>query len=123
MHRTAHPRRTAMAEDRTQELLARLDQGIADLTTSEAWIHWLDTQRRFHEYSFGNVMLISLQSPDATRVAGFRTWLTLGRHVRKGEKGIAILAPIVHRSKVVDEATGEETVHVSAPHNFRVVHV
>lgn len=80
-------------------------------------------QRRFHSYSANNVLLIRLQCPDATRVAGFRRWLELGRHVRKGEKGIAILAPIVRRAKVVDEDTGEERIVVGTPSNFRVAHV
>ena len=52
---------------------------------------------RFHKYSWHNVALIATQCPTATRVAGFHTWRTMGRFVRKGEKGIAILAPIVGR--------------------------
>lgn len=49
---------------------------------------------RFHTYSFGNVLLILRQNPEATTVAGYRTWQTLGRQVRKGERGIQILAPV-----------------------------
>ena len=105
------------------EVLATLAEGIASLTSSEAWVQWLDAQRRFHRYSFGNTLLIALQRPDATQVAGFHTWLRLGRHVRKGEKGIAILAPVVRRFKVTDEATGEENVVMGAPSAFRVTYV
>ncbi len=106
-----------------EDIIKRLEAGIAELTSSEAWIAYLDVQRRFHRYSANNVLLIHLQRPEATRVAGFRRWLELGRHVRKGEKGIAILAPIVHRTKVRDEETGEEQVVTGAPRNFRVAHV
>ena len=106
-----------------EDIIRRLEAGIAQLTTSQAWTEWLTVQRRFHQYSANNVLLIRLQCPEATRVAGFRRWLELGRHVRKGEKGIAILAPIVRRAKVVDEDTGQERVIVGAPSNFRIAHV
>ena len=58
--------------------------------TSEQW-------PKFHTYSFGNIMLIARQKPDATNVAGLRTWNSLGRFVKRGEKGIFILAPMVGR--------------------------
>jgi N-terminal domain of anti-restriction factor ArdC len=73
---------------------------------------------RFHTYSWHNVCLIASQRPTATRVAGFRAWRTLGRFVRKGEKGIAILAPIVGRKR--DDAADEETRTV---HGFRTAYV
>jgi antirestriction protein ArdC len=104
------------------ELLRQLTEGVEKLTNSEEWTRYLDVQLRFHRYSFGNCLLIALQRPDATRVAGFHRWLELGRHVQKGEKGIGILAPIVHRLKVED-ADGEERTIESAPRCFRVVHV
>lgn len=62
---------------------------------------------RFHRYSFNNVMLICAQRPGATHVAGYKTWQKLGRQVRKGERGIAILAPVTFRRR--DPETGEET--------------
>ncbi len=75
------------------DTLARLlDQGH-----SEALTALLRTMARFHHYSWHNVCLIASQRPTATRVAGFHTWRALKRHVRKGEKGIAILAPILGR--------------------------
>jgi antirestriction protein ArdC len=58
---------------------------------------------RFHRYSVGNAILIQLQKPDATHVAGFRAWQRLGRHVRKGQHGIAIMAPVVYRRKTQQE--------------------
>ena len=62
---------------------------------SAAFTAYLSVAARFHKYSWTNCLLIAMQRPNATRVAGFRAWLGLGRHVRKGEKGIAILAPII----------------------------
>jgi antirestriction protein ArdC len=105
------------------ELLATLADGVADLTNSTAWRAWLDVQRRFHRYSWGNTLLIAAQRPDATRIAGFHSWLRLGRHVRKGEHGIAILAPIVPRLRVVDDDSGDERWVAGRPHAFRVAHV
>lgn len=103
-------------------LLEELTAGVAELTTSARWEHFLDVQSRFHRYSFLNTLAIQLQRPDATRVAGFHTWRQLGRAVRKGEKGIAILAPVVRRVRVEDE-DGSTHLLVGAPTAFRVVHV
>ena len=77
-----------------KQFAALLEQGQSERLTS-----LLKTMARFHRYSLHNVCLIMAQCPTATRVAGFHTWRTLGRFVRKGEKGIAILAPIVTRRR------------------------
>ncbi len=83
--------------DRARQLV---DEGIEQLSTalaqgeSDKMRAYLNTMARFHHYSVGNLMLILLQCPDATRVAGYSTWKNLGRHVRRGEKGILILAPV-----------------------------
>lgn len=82
---------------RRDTVLAQLTEGVAALTSSDAWRRWLDVQSRFHHYSFGNCLLIAMQRPDATRVAGFHTWRKVGRNVRRGEKAIWILAPIKRR--------------------------
>ena len=63
---------------------------------------YLRVMGRFHRYSFNNVLLIAQQRPNASNVCGFKTWLSLGRHVRKGEKGIQILAPIAGKKKADD---------------------
>jgi hypothetical protein len=87
---------------------------------------YLDFLARFHHYSFGNVMLIASQKPDATRVAGFHTWKTLGRWVKKGEQGIALLAPMVGRKRRNDNenrAGKEGDGNVRQLFGFRVVHV
>jgi hypothetical protein len=64
---------------------------------------------RFHNYSFGNIMLFARQKPQATNVAGIRTWNSLGRFVKRGEKGILILPPMISRKKtsVTVESTAD----------------
>lgn len=94
----------------TKPLLDRLAEGIEQLTSSERWQEWLEVQSRFHDYSFGNAVLILRQFPGATRVAGFRTWKKLGRSVRKGEKAIWILAPVRYNKE--ETACEEDTVVV-----------
>jgi hypothetical protein len=66
---------------------------------SETFTAYLNAMARFHNYSFGNVLLIARQKLDATHVAGIRTWNSLGRFVKRGEKGIAILAPVVSKKR------------------------
>ena len=83
------------------KLAALLDAGHSDQLTA-----LFKTMSRFDKYSWHNVCLIASQRPMATRVAGFQTWRALGRCVRKGEKGIAILAPIIGRKR--DDAAGDE---------------
>jgi hypothetical protein len=80
------------------ELIGRLTEGIGKLTTSRDWQRYLELQSRFHHYSFANVLLIASQRDDATRVAGYNAWRKAGRFVRKGEKAIWILAPMVYKS-------------------------
>jgi antirestriction protein ArdC len=91
----------------TQDAMGLLKKGIADLTNSEAWKRYLECQAQFHTYSFGNVLMILAQKPDAKRIAGYKTWQKLGRQVRKGEKGIRIFAPVVVKCEEGedDEAT------------------
>jgi hypothetical protein len=72
---------------------------------SEELIRYLAVMARFHRYSLHNIMLITLQKPTATHVAGFHTWNKLGRFVRKGERGIFILAPIVRKMEAIEPLT------------------
>lgn len=90
------------AREMTTQAIATLDEQLAagNSTQLDAFLKALS---RFHTYSFGNVMLIMVQKPEATRVAGFHTWRSLGRAVRKGEKGILIIAPMVLRVQNTDE--------------------
>jgi antirestriction protein ArdC len=98
--------------NRRTEILEQLSDGIARLTSSETWQQWLDIQSRFHTYSFGNTLLILRQAPEATRVAGFHAWRKLGRNVRKGEKAIWILAPMVYKSNAENAADADEATKV-----------
>ena len=90
MARTA----TVDASDRVALLHDQLTASVEALVTSEDWRRMLDTASRFHQYSPANVLLILSQKPDATRVAGYKTWQSLGRQVKKGERGIGIFAPV-----------------------------
>jgi hypothetical protein len=76
---------------------------------SDYFKQFLKTMGLFWGYSFSNQMLIHLQNPNATRVAGFNTWIKLGRHVKAGEHGIKILAPGSKKVSRLDKTTGEET--------------
>ncbi|MWG33718.1 ArdC-like ssDNA-binding domain-containing protein [Halomarina oriensis] len=90
-------------EDRADQMSGAIDdwldqlrEGVADAETNEQFQQWLDVVSRFHEYSTQNQLLIALQQPDATRVAGFNTWREeFGRTVQKGEQAIWIWAPIM----------------------------
>jgi len=83
----------------TQAALDRLHQGVTDLMTSHGWQAALKFRSQFHSYSFFNSLLILAQRPDAQLVSGYRKWQELGRQVRKGEKGIRILAPLLRKDE------------------------
>ena len=99
-----------------EQLITALNEG-----RSEALTQYLAAIGRFHRYSFGNVMLIASQKPTATHVAGFHTWHKLGRFVKKGEKGILILAPIVRRKN--ESAKQMDTDESSTTVGFRAAYV
>lgn len=98
-------RRYDTVQDKLAMLQDELAAAVADLATDDGWNTYLDTMRRFHRYSPSNQLLIQLQTGGrATRVAGFTTWKDLGPPVRKGEKGIVILAP---RTTRIPERDGQ----------------
>jgi antirestriction protein ArdC len=99
----------------TEHLVAALNAGHSEALTS-----YLKAIGRFHRYSLHNVILIASQKPNASHVAGFRTWNQLGRFVKKGEKGILILAPIVRRKAKNDEDHQEASASVAG---FRAAYV
>lgn len=110
--------------DRVQTAYDRLAEAL-EAGKSETLMEYLKMCSRFHQYSFGNCLLICLQRPDATHVAGFHKWKELKRFVRKGEKGIAILAPLT-RKRVVErklEDGSKEAREVRAVSGFRTVFV
>ncbi|MFH0769381.1 MAG: ArdC family protein, partial [Chloroflexota bacterium] len=80
-------------ERKIDDVLKKLKEGVEEIQGSGNFRQFLLTMSKFHDYSIGNLILITIQRPDATKVAGFTTWKDLGRWVKKGEKGIAILAP------------------------------
>jgi antirestriction protein ArdC len=92
-----------LADNALDQLIAALENG-----QSETLRKYLATMSRFHNYSFGNCMMIAMQRPDATHVAGFHAWLKFQRHVRKGEKGIVILAPMIGRSRTTESDDNRE---------------
>ncbi|QEG36229.1 ArdC family protein [Bythopirellula goksoeyrii] len=104
-----------LSDEALEELAAQLAAG-----KSEELTKFLKTMSRFHNYSFGNCMLIARQMPTATRVAGFRAWQKLNRQVRKGEKGICILAPLVGKKKAEDGSSESEVFGFRAVHVFDV---
>jgi len=105
-----------IADHALEELQQALKAG-----RSETLLRFLDVMSRFHHYSWNNCILIAIQMPEASFVAGFRRWLELGRHVRKGEKGIGILAPLAYRrNQEVDDAGDEPETVIRG---FKVVHV
>lgn len=93
---------------RQRELTQELERGFVAVRDSERFKHYLSTIARFHDYSMCNCLLIWAQRPDATRVAGFQTWRGMGRYVKRGEKGIRIMAPMPWRR--VEDVDGEEEV-------------
>ena len=97
--------RGPVGNERRAQLIDALERGVAALVTAEGFQAYLRMQAKFHAYSFGNVLLIQSQKPDATLVNSYRRWQALGRQVRKGEKGIAIFVP--HKRVETDPDTGE----------------
>lgn len=74
-------------------ILKSLETGVGNIFTGDKYAQYLQTMSKFHRYSFNNTLLIAMQRPDATLVTGYRNWQSMGRQVKKGEKGITILAP------------------------------
>jgi hypothetical protein len=119
--------RTAQKDNPTQLIIKEaVDFLIQQIEAgkSETLAAYLTAMARFHNYSFGNIVAIARQKPDARRVAGFGTWREMGRFVKRGQKGIQILAPMVGFRRRTDAAEQDSE---TKPHRvligFRVVHV
>lgn len=106
--------------EKTKYMIKTLERGVDKIFDSNSYKDYLRTIRKFHSYSFRNSMLIILQNPNATRVAGFNTWKSMGRNVKKGENGIKILAPCPFKVKEKNE--NGDTVEKTIPY-FKVVSV
>ena len=122
-----YQQRTTQKDNPTQQLIKQaVDFLLRQLEAgkSETLTAYLAAMARFHSYSFGNILAIARQRPTATRVAGFSTWKELGRFVKRGEKGIQILAPIVGHRRT-EERSGAADGREAAPVliGFRAVYV
>ena len=97
-------------EKQLKEISERLEQGVKEIFTSERYTEYLNTMSKFHNYSFNNTLLITMQKPEATLVAGYQAWQKkFNRHVKRGEKGIQIIAPAPIREKQEIEKIDPET--------------
>ena len=112
--------------DQLKEITERLEQGVKDIFTSEMYTKYLLTMSKFHNYSFNNTLLIAMQRPDATLVAGYNAWKNkFNRYVKKGEKGIQIIAPapVKEREKreKIDKDTGLTVLNENGEPEIEVV--
>ena len=97
-------------EKQLKEIWERLEQGVKEIFTSERYTEYLNTMSKFHNYSFNNTLLITMQKPEATLVAGYQAWQKkFNRQVKRGEKGIQIIAPAPFKEKQEIEKTDPET--------------
>ena len=113
MEYTSIELKSEKSADRLKEITDRLEQGVTELFESERYKEYLRVMARFHNYSFNNTLLIAMQCPGATRLAGFQTWKKFGRHVKKGEKGIKVIAPAPYKTTI--------TVGKSDPHTLQPI--
>ena len=112
--------------DQLKEITERLEQGVKDIFTSEMYSKYLLTMSKFHNYSFNNTLLIAMQRPDATLVAGYNAWKNkFNRYVKKGEKGIQIIAPAPVKEREerekIDKDTGLTVLNESGEPEIEVV--
>jgi uncharacterized protein YciU (UPF0263 family) len=97
-------------KDRLKEITASIETGIKELFESDKYRQYLTTMSRFHKYSVNNTMLIYLRKPDATVVAGFNKWKDqFGRNVKKGERGIKIIAPTPYKKMIEQDKLDPDT--------------
>ena len=101
------------AESKLDTIMKSLEEGVEKVFTSEQYQMYLQTMAKFHNYSFNNTLLIAMQRPDATLLAGYQTWQKkFHRHVKRGEKGIKIIAPVPVKEKRQVEKIDEETQEI-----------
>lgn len=96
-------------------IMQNLETGVAELFTSERYQEYLKTMSKFHNYSFNNTLLIAMQRPDATLVTGYRNWQSMGRQVKKGEKGITIITPAPIKRKKEQAVLDQDQKPVIGP--------
>ena len=106
-------------QEKMTSIMKMLEQGIKDVFTSGRYQEYLTAMSKFHHYSYNNVMLILMQKPDSTHVAGFHTWKSLGRSIKKGSVGIRILAPMIKKLDQDELSADDQTVICG----FRIVSI
>lgn len=107
--------------EKVTETYDKLVKGVNDIFTSGKYADFIKFYSKFHKYSFENAILIYLQKPDSTYVAGYTAWQKLKRNVKKGEKGIAIFAPLIKKEiKITEDGNGDEK---SKLFGFKIVYV
>lgn len=111
-------------QEKIKAALKKIDESLETISTDEDWLKYLYFQSKFYNYSFGNTMLIYFQNRNASYVKGYKSWNDLGRFVRKGAKGLAILAPYIRKQELVkaDEDIEEKEVRKVLT-GFRIVYV
>lgn len=116
-------------KEQIQEITNKLEEGINNLFQSDNYKNYLKTLSKFHDYSFNNVLLLTLQNPEVSLVAGFRKWEEMGRFVRRGEKSLKILAPCFYKKKELEadktdmEKSDKEDTEEKILRGFTVVSV
>lgn len=98
-------------QEKINAALNRIEDSLQAINTDEDWINFLCFQAQFYNYSFGNAMLIFSQNPNATYVKGYKAWNKLGRYVKRGSKGLAILAPCIRKVEVFKEPENKNLYH------------
>jgi hypothetical protein len=106
-----------LRQEKLDQARLKLENGVTQLVASGRWTAYLKFLSHFHRYSFNNLILIIFQFPEASLCASYRTWKKLGRHVRKGEKGIEILVPVLARVSACPDSRklNEEDGQVAGP--------
>ena len=108
--------------ERIKEIVTGIETGIQDLFQSDKFADYLRTMSRFHSYSYNNTILIHMQMPSATHVAGFNKWKNqFGRHVKKGEKGLTIIAPTPFKKRIEEMKLDPDTRAPVLDHDGNVV--
>ena len=98
-------------QEKIKAALNRIEDSLQAINTDKDWLQFLCFQAQFYNYSFGNAMLIFSQNPNATYVKGYKAWNQLGRYVKKGSKGLAILAPCIRKVEVFKEPENKNLYH------------
>ena len=108
--------------ERVKEIVSSIEQNIQDLFQSERYFDYLRTMSRFHSYSVNNTILIHMQRPHASMpAAGFNKWKQFGRHVKKGEKGLTIIAPTPFKKRIEEMKLDPDTRAPVLDHDGNVI--